>query len=206
MPNVIDGLLPLPPHLVHTVNSCSTTPKPDDSTADSAPAVEKDTSTNISELAGGSDVGQNFAKRIVAEILDRSVAKYRDSLVVDGKVEGGEASGVGAGSGESGGPKSNYVNYDIAQSVLARDAGKEEPQSEEENEEHKRNGSRTPTGVNTQCSQIYMYMYSVYYTYMYMTVCMGLLRTLLQKLLVWLVAEMKMKFHFLRLLPLHPTL
>lgn len=137
------------------VDSRSATPKPDDASvanSEAAPPV-MDTSTHISELAAVDDMGQSFAKRIVAEILDRSVAKYRDSLVVDGKVEEEEGPEDSVVSAEAAVPKSNYVNFDIAQTVLARDAGKEEPPSEEENEELKRNGSRTPTGSSSLHSQ-----------------------------------------------------
>ena len=102
-------------------------------------------------------MGQNFAKRIVAEILDRSVAKYRDSLVVEGGEEEGGNLGPPAGA------KSNYVNYDIAQTVIvtSREAEREgTPNSEEtgkapaseetpagvETVLEEREGSRTPTG------------------------------------------------------------
>ena len=71
-----------------------------------------------------------------------------DSVVSgEGVISGeGVVSGKGGEPGETSGPKSNYVNYDIAQSVLvsSRDAGKEvSPPAVEPEEEA---GSKTPTG------------------------------------------------------------
>ena len=107
----------------------------------------------------------------MAEILDRSVAKYRDTVLVDSK-EGevgqtsggtsGETSGGTSGgtskktsegtsegtSGDAGGPKSNYVNFDIAQSVLVsslEDSGRESSAASDR-EDDENEGSKTPTG------------------------------------------------------------
>ena len=58
----------------------------------------------------------------------------------------GETSG--GTSGDAGGPKSNYVNFDIAQSVLVsslEDSGRESPVASDREDEEKE-GSKTPTG------------------------------------------------------------
>lgn len=125
--------------LLHIPDPRAATPTPadPDSDPDPAPAVQIPNSSEPDSFEG-----QSFAKRIVAEILDRSVIKYQDSLVVECKEgEGGEE----GKSGESGGHK-NYINYDIAQTVLgtSRDAERQESHSEGETEE--REGSKTPTG------------------------------------------------------------
>ena len=126
-------------------DSHTPTPTPDDAAAETTtPAPESASET--SDLLGNEE-GRGFAKRIVAEILDRSVAKYRSSL--EGEVKATEEE-EGSG-GDLIGPKSNYVNFDIAQTVIvsSREAGREEseePAPEEEARAEEREGSVTPTG------------------------------------------------------------
>lgn len=92
--------------------------------------------TNTEDAA---EEGQSFAKRIVAEILDRSVTRYRNSC----SKEGEEGAG---GTGEAGGQKNNYINYDIAQTVLGSSKDVIADWYSEEKKEEDRDGSRTPTG------------------------------------------------------------
>lgn len=153
-------------------DSRTATPTPNDQQADPVIPVSQDqvTSTEHKELPqedGNGEVGQSFAKRIVAEILDRSVAKYRDSLVAEGdelvsNAKGGEREGEGeSGVGVPAEAKSNYVNYDIAQTVIvsSREAereggtpvsedtpGNEDIPASEERVPEERDDSRTPTG------------------------------------------------------------
>ena len=131
-----------------TTDSRTPTPTPEDTGAKSAAAAApaSETSDILSD-----EEGRGFAKRIVAEILDRSVAKYRGSLEGDVKTER-----VGDdGGGDSAGPKSNYVNFDIAQTVIV--SSREEADREQEEGEgptvgeetttaNERDDSRTPTG------------------------------------------------------------
>lgn len=83
----------------------------------------------------------------MAEILDRSVAKFRNSM--EGGINEEAAEGGGRDATSSSGPKSNYVNFDIAQTVIVstRQAGREEsidPVTADDGEDD--DGSRTPTG------------------------------------------------------------
>ena len=100
----------------------------------------------------------------MAEILDRSVTKFRHSLIMEGKEEqesGGKEGGeVREGKEEKkeqgeekrdgevkeGPQHDNYINYDIAQTLLvtSRVAAREDTAEEEEEEEGE--GSKTPTG------------------------------------------------------------
>ena len=151
---------------LHCPSPDSRTATPTPSEPDSVPAVHVTADPTTSQ--NNSD-GQNFAKRIVAEILDRSVIKYRNSLVPEDKEEGeregegeGEGEGVKEGGGDADRQKKNYINYDIAQTVLvsSRDAWRGDHAEEEE----EREGSRTPTGeLDRFTDRHYMYMY---YSYM----------------------------------------
>jgi protein scribble len=113
--------------------------------------VLDNTAPTVQANAGSEEEGRGFAKRIVAEILDRSVAKFRDTLVTDTKVD----RDTEGGSPESAGPKSNYVNFDIAQTVIvsSREAGQEEEEEKAAANEdfgaEDREGSRTPTEANS---------------------------------------------------------
>lgn len=132
--------------LLSFTDSHTPTPTPDDTAIESAVITAPETSDIV-----GSEEGRGFAKRIVAEILDRSVAKYRGSLVEDDvKTESKEGGGHRT---DTTGPKSNYVNFDIAQTVIvsSREAGQEEEEeeraaTEEDITAEDRDGSRTPTG------------------------------------------------------------
>ena len=148
-------------------DSRTATPTPDDQQAEPIIPVTQNQETSTEVPAEDDGNGQNFAKRIVAAILDRSVAKYRDSLEAEGeelvsdtKLDEGERGGE-SGVGVPTEAKSNYVNYDIAQTVIvsSREAEKEggapvnedtlgyedRPASERSVPEEK-DGSRTPTG------------------------------------------------------------
>lgn len=59
--------------------------------------------------------GESFAKKIVSEILGRSVTRFTDSLVAEEGKEHPPAKGEGE---EHKSPHDNYINYDIAQTVL----------------------------------------------------------------------------------------
>lgn len=107
----------------------------------------------------------------MAEILDRSVTKFRHSLIVEGKEEQ-------EGEGKEGGDKEekkeqgeekrdgevkegpqhdNYINYDIAQTLLvtSRVAAREDTTEKEEEGED----SKTPTGECTaqHCTSAVLY-------------------------------------------------
>ena len=148
-------------HSLHCPSPDSRTATPTPSEPDSVPAVHVTADPTPSQ---NSSDGQNFAKRIVAEILDRSVIKYRNSLVPEDKEEGekdgekeGEREREGEGGGEADRQKKNYINYDIAQTVLvsSRDAGRGDRAEEEE----EREGSRTPTGeLDRFTDSHYLYM------------------------------------------------
>jgi protein scribble len=133
-------LVVMPDEPVEQDDSRAATPTPADLAASAAPAT-----TTVSSEEAGTE-GQSFAKRIVAEILDRSVAKYRDTVLVESKEEE-----VGGTSGDAGGPKSNYVNFDIAQSVLvsSMDARGGESPVVSDGEEEEKEGSKTPTEANS---------------------------------------------------------
>ena len=101
----------------------------------------------------GDEEGRGFAKRIVAEILDRSVAKYRGSQEGDVKTEEKVEEAGGGGGEDSAAPKSNYVNFDIAQTVIVSSREEADLEQETGDEPTARNeaapendGSRTPTG------------------------------------------------------------
>lgn len=125
--------------LFHPSDSRAATPTPTDQDArasDTLPVVEL-TNTELNQDAA--EEGQSFAKRIVAEILDRSVTRYRNTVVGDSK-EGEEGTAE-----ESGGQKNNYINYDIAQTVLGSSKDVLTYFSEEKTDDEME-GSRTPTG------------------------------------------------------------
>ena len=128
--------------LIH-IDSHTTTPTPDDTATKAATAAVPVPASAVV----GSEEGRGFAKRIVAEILDRSVAKYHSSLT-EGDVKAEKKEEEGSKT-DSAGPKSNYVNFDIAQTVIvtSREAGQEEQVATEEDiAAEDREGSRTPTG------------------------------------------------------------
>ena len=119
-------------HSLHCPSPDSRTATPTPSEPDSVPAVHVTADPTTSQ---NSSDGQNFAKRIVAEILDRSVIKYCNSLVPEDKEEGereGEREGAKEGGGDADRQKKNYINYDIAQTVLvsSRDAGRGEEEED----------------------------------------------------------------------------
>jgi C-terminal processing protease CtpA/Prc len=135
--------------LEKTEDSHTPTPTPEDTATVSAVAVAVVPTSELSET----EEGRGFAKRIVAEILDRSVTKYRSSLIEgDMDAEKREESS----RSDSAGPKSNYVNFDIAQTVIvsSREAGQEEEEekaaaNEDIGAEDRGEGSRTPTEANS---------------------------------------------------------
>ncbi|CAI8037712.1 Leucine-rich repeat-containing protein 1 [Geodia barretti] len=137
--------------LEKTEDSHTPTPTREDTATVSAVAVAGVPTSELSDT-GASEEGRGFAKRIVAEILDRSVTKYRSSLIegdtdADKKEESSRS--------DSAGPKSNYVNFDIAQTVIvsSREAGQEEEEEKAAANEdfgtEDREGSRTPTEANS---------------------------------------------------------
>ena len=73
--------------------------------------------------------GESFAKKIVSEILGRSVERFQDSLIEgettqdDDEVEPSEE----AKEEMNKSPHDNYVNYDIAQTVLESTARRKSP-------------------------------------------------------------------------------
>lgn len=72
--------------------------------------------------------GESFAKKIVSEILGRSVERIRDSFLEEEATQNGnvEREQEGEQEGEQDkSPYDNYVNYDIAQTVLESTAVRE---------------------------------------------------------------------------------
>lgn len=68
--------------------------------------------------------GESFAKKIVSEILGRSVERIRDSFLEEEATQNGNMEREQEGEqGKS--PYDNYVNYDIAQTVLESTAVRE---------------------------------------------------------------------------------
>ena len=112
---------------IQETSSGQVTPKPTDSQEPITASDQQDSDINIQDMSNG----QSFAKRIVAEILDRSMTKFQHSLLVEGKETGGGKKS----------PHGNYVNYDLVQTVI--DA------TRETNKNEKQEDSITPTGVFT---------------------------------------------------------
>ena len=75
--------------------------------------------------------GESFAKKIVSEILGRSVERFRDSLIEGETTQDDDESKVEPSEEEKGemnkSPHDNYVNYDIAQTVLESTARRKSP-------------------------------------------------------------------------------
>lgn len=68
------------------------------------------------------------------------MTRYRNSFSKEGE-EGGAG-----GPGEAAGQKNNYINYDIAQTVLGSSKDVMAEWYSEEKKEEEGEGSRTPTG------------------------------------------------------------
>ena len=75
--------------------------------------------------------GESFAKKIVSEILGRSVERFQDSLIEGETTQDDDESKVEPSEEAKGemnkSPHDNYVNYDIAQTVLESTAQRKSP-------------------------------------------------------------------------------
>ena len=71
--------------------------------------------------------GESFAKKIVSEILGRSVERFQDSLIEGETTQGDDGVEPSEEVKDEKSPHDNYVNYDIAQTVLESTARRKSP-------------------------------------------------------------------------------
>ena len=71
--------------------------------------------------------GESFAKKIVSEILGRSVERFQDSLIEGETTQGDDGVEPLEEVKDEKSPHDNYVNYDIAQTVLESTARRKSP-------------------------------------------------------------------------------
>ena len=71
--------------------------------------------------------GESFAKKIVSEILGRSVERFQDSLIEGETTQDDDGVEPSEEVKDEKSPHDNYVNYDIAQTVLESTARRKSP-------------------------------------------------------------------------------
>ena len=71
--------------------------------------------------------GESFAKKIVSEILGRSVERFQDSLIEGETTQDDDGVEPLEEVKDEKSPHDNYVNYDIAQTVLESTARRKSP-------------------------------------------------------------------------------
>ena len=71
--------------------------------------------------------GKSFTKKIVSEILGRSVERFQDSLIEGETTQDDDGVEPSEEVKDEKSPHDNYVNYDIAQTVLESTARRKSP-------------------------------------------------------------------------------